>query len=170
AVGEALTNIAATRIGDIKRIKLSANWMAAAGHPGEDAGLYEAVKAVGEELCPALGLTIPVGKDSMSMKTRWQEGSEQREMTSPLSLVITAFARVEDVRQTITPELSLEDNALLLIDLGKGQNALGATALAQVYRQLGDKPADVRDVAQLKGFYDAIQTLVAQRKLLAYHD
>ena len=170
AVGEALTNIAATQIGDIKCIKLSANWMAAAGHPGEDAGLYEAVKAVGEELCPALGLTIPVGKDSMSMKTRWQEGNEQREMTSPLSLVITAFARVEDVRHTVTPQLVTEDNALLLIDLGKGHNALGATALAQVYRQLGDKPADVRDVAQLKGFYDAIQALVAQRKLLAYHD
>ncbi|MDV5357734.1 phosphoribosylformylglycinamidine synthase [Kosakonia sp. SMBL-WEM22] len=170
AVGEALTNIAATHIGDIKRIKLSANWMAAAGHPGEDAGLYAAVKAVGEELCPALGLTIPVGKDSMSMKTRWQEGSEQREMTSPLSLVITAFARVEDVRHTVTPQLSTDDNALLLIDLGKGSNALGATALAQVYRQLGDKPADVRNVEQLKGFYDAIQVLVAERKLLAYHD
>ncbi|EAA4082667.1 phosphoribosylformylglycinamidine synthase, partial [Salmonella enterica subsp. salamae] len=155
---------------DIKRIKLSANWMAAAGHPGEDAGLYDAVKAVGEELCPQLGLTIPVGKDSMSMKTRWQEGNEQREMTSPLSLVISAFARVEDVRHTFTPQLSTEDNALLLIDLGKGHNALGATALAQVYRQLGDKPADVRDVAQLKGFYDAMQALVAARKLLAWHD
>ncbi|EGG5326623.1 phosphoribosylformylglycinamidine synthase, partial [Salmonella enterica] len=166
----ALTNIAATQIGDIKRIKLSANWMAAAGHPGEDAGLYDAVKAVGEELCPQLGLTIPVGKDSMSMKTRWQEGNEQREMTSPLSLVISAFARVEDVRHTLTPQLSTEDNALLLIDLGKGHNALGATALAQVYRQLGDKPADVRDVAQLKGFYDAMQALVAARKLLAWHD
>ncbi|ECO0929267.1 phosphoribosylformylglycinamidine synthase, partial [Salmonella enterica subsp. enterica serovar Brandenburg] len=163
-------NIAATQIGDIKRIKLSANWMAAAGHPGEDAGLYDAVKAVGEELCPQLGLTIPVGKDSMSMKTRWQEGNEQREMTSPLSLVISAFARVEDVRHTLTPQLSTEDNALLLIDLGKGHNALGATALAQVYRQLGDKPADVRDVAQLKGFYDAMQALVAARKLLAWHD
>lgn len=170
AVGEALTNIAATQIGDIKRIKLSANWMAAAGHPGEDAGLYDAVKAVGEELCPQLGLTIPVGKDSMSMKTRWQEGNETREMTSPLSLVITAFARVEDVRHTVTPQLSTADNALLLIDLGEGHNALGATALAQVYRQLGDKPADVRDPAKLKGFYDAIQALVAQRKLLAYHD
>lgn len=170
AVGEALTNIAATQIGDIKRVKLSANWMAAAGHPGEDAGLYEAVKAVGEELCPQLGLTIPVGKDSMSMKTRWQQGNEQREMTSPLSLVITAFARVEDVRRTVTPQLCTTDNALLLIDLGKGENTLGATALAQVYRQLGDKPADVRDVAQLKGFYDAIQALVAQRRLLAYHD
>ncbi|HEY2451660.1 MAG TPA: phosphoribosylformylglycinamidine synthase [Scandinavium sp.] len=170
AVGEALTNIVGTQVGDLKRIKLSANWMAAAGHPGEDAGLYAAVKAVGEELCPALGLTIPVGKDSMSMKTRWQEGSEQREMTSPLSLVITAFARVEDVRRTVTPELSTEDNALLLIDLGKGHNALGATALAQVYRQLGDKTADVRSTEQLKGFWDAMQLLVAERKLLAWHD
>ncbi|ELY4607809.1 phosphoribosylformylglycinamidine synthase [Cronobacter turicensis] len=170
AVGEALTNIAATQIGDIKRLKLSANWMAAAGHPGEDAGLYAAVKAVGEELCPQLGLTIPVGKDSMSMKTRWQQDGEQREMTSPMSLVISAFARVEDVRRTVTPELTTEDNALLFIDLGNGHNALGATALAQVYRQLGDKPADVRDAGQLKCFYDAIQALVAQRKLLAYHD
>lgn len=170
SVGEALTNMAGTQIGDLKRVKLSANWMAAAGHPGEDAGLYAAVKAVGEELCPALGLTIPVGKDSMSMKTRWQEGSEQREMTSPLSLVITAFGRVEDVRRTVTPQLSTEDNALLLIDLGKGHNALGATALAQVYRQLGDKPADVRSPEQLKGFWEAMQTLVAERKLLAWHD
>nr|WP_154324654.1 phosphoribosylformylglycinamidine synthase [Pantoea sp. 201603H] len=171
AVGEALTNIAATQIGSLKRVKLSANWMAAAGHPGEDAGLYEAVKAVGEELCPALGITIPVGKDSMSMKTRWQQGTEQREMTSPLSLVITAFARVEDVRHTVTPQLQPQkDNALLLIDLGKGHNALGATALAQVYRQLGDKPADVRDAQQLAGFFNAIQALVADQKLLAYHD
>ena len=170
AVGEALTNIAATQIGALNRVKLSANWMAAAGHPGEDAGLYEAVKAIGEELCPALGLTIPVGKDSMSMKTRWQEGTEQREMTSPLSLVISAFARVEDVRRTVTPQLATVDNALLLIDLGKGNNALGATALAQVYRQLGDVTADVRDVAQLKGFWDAMQALVAEGKLLAWHD
>ncbi|AXF74968.1 phosphoribosylformylglycinamidine synthase [Erwinia tracheiphila] len=171
AVAEAITNIAATQIGSLKRIKLSANWMAAAGHPGEDAGLYEAVKAVGEELCPALGITIPVGKDSMSMKTRWQQGSEQREMTSPLSLVITAFARVEDVRRTVTPQLqSRQDNALLLIDLGQGENALGATALSQVYRQLGDKPADVRDVQRLAGFFNAIQVLVSEGKLLAYHD
>lgn len=170
AVGEALTNIAATQIGALNRVKLSANWMAAAGHPGEDAGLYEAVKAVGEELCPALGLTIPVGKDSMSMKTRWQEGNEQREMTSPLSLVISAFARVEDVRRTVTPQLATVDNALLLIDLGKGKNALGATALAQVYRQLGDVTADVRDVAQLKGFWESMQALVAEGKLLAWHD
>jgi len=171
AVGEALTNLAATQIGSLKRVKLSANWMSAAGHPGEDAGLYAAVKAVGEELCPALGITIPVGKDSMSMKTRWQEGTEQREMTSPLSLVITAFARVEDVRRTVTPQLKAEqDNLLLLIDLGNGANTLGATALSQVYRQLGDKPADVRDATQLAGFFNAIQALVAEQKLLAYHD
>ena len=171
AVGEALTNLAATHIGSLKRVKLSANWMSAAGHPGEDAGLYAAVKAVGEELCPALGITIPVGKDSMSMKTRWQEGSEQREMTSPLSLVITAFARVEDVRRTVTPQLQPDrDNLLLLIDLGNGANTLGATALSQVYRQLGDKPADVRDADQLAGFFNAMQALVAQQKLLAYHD
>ncbi|CAM3397687.1 MULTISPECIES: phosphoribosylformylglycinamidine synthase [Yersinia] len=172
AVGEALTNIAATQIGEMKRIKLSANWMSAAGHPGEDAGLYEAVRAVGEELCPALGITIPVGKDSMSMKTRWQQDGEQREMTSPLSLVITAFARIEDVRHTVTPQLRTDkgDNALLLIDLGAGHNALGATALAQVYRQLGDKTADVRNVEQLAGFFNAMQSLVADQTLLAYHD
>jgi phosphoribosylformylglycinamidine synthase len=172
AVGEAITNIAATNIGDIKHIKLSANWMSPAGHPGEDAGLYEAVKAVGEELCPALGLTIPVGKDSMSMKTKWEENGEQKEVTSPLSLIITAFARVEDVRKTITPQLRTDkgDTSLVLIDLGNGQNRLGATALAQVYKQLGDKPADVDNAAQLKGFYEGVQTLVANDQVVAYHD
>lgn len=171
AVGEAITNIAASQIGEIKRIKLSANWMAAAGHPGEDAGLYDAVHAIGEELCPALGLAIPVGKDSMSMKTTWQQADESKTMTSPLSLVITAFARVEDIRRTVTPELKKVDNSrLLLIDLGKGHNALGATALAQVYRQLGQHAADVRDVEQLGQFFKVMQTLVAEQKLLAYHD
>ncbi|ENM5901616.1 phosphoribosylformylglycinamidine synthase [Vibrio mimicus] len=172
AVGEAITNIAATDIGDLKRIKLSANWMSPAGHPGEDAGLYEAVKAVGEELCPALGITIPVGKDSMSMKTKWQENGEQKEVTSPLSLIITAFARVEDIRKTVTPQLrtDLGDSSLVLIDLGNGQNRLGATALAQVYKQLGDKPADVDNATQLKGFFDALQSLVRNDKLVAYHD
>ncbi|MGV7960610.1 phosphoribosylformylglycinamidine synthase [Photorhabdus tasmaniensis] len=171
AVGEALTNIASAYVQDLKRIKLSANWMSAAGHPGEDAGLYAAVKAVGEELCPALGLTIPVGKDSMSMKTCWNDQGEEREMTSPLSLVITAFARVEDVRRTVTPELSTDDdNALLLIDLGQGKNTLGGTALAQVYRQLGNKTADVRSAEQLAGFFNAVQQLIAEQKLLAYHD
>ncbi|QIW15149.1 phosphoribosylformylglycinamidine synthase [Pasteurellaceae bacterium RH1A] len=172
AVAEAITNIAATNIGDIKRIKLSANWMSAAGHGGEDAGLYEAVKAVGEELCPALGLTIPVGKDSMSMKTTWQENGEQKAVTAPLSLVISAFARVEDVRKTVTPQLRTDkgQSRLLLIDLGEGKNRLGATALAQVYKQLGDQPADVVNVQALKDFYNAMQALVADNKLLAYHD
>ncbi|WP_409306516.1 phosphoribosylformylglycinamidine synthase [Pectobacterium sp. B1J-3] len=171
AVGEALTNIAATHIGSLNRVKLSANWMAAAGHPGEDAGLYEAVKAIGEELCPTLGLTIPVGKDSMSMKTRWQEGEEERTMTSPMSLVISAFARVEDVRHTVTPQLRTDqDNVLLLIDLGAGRKALGATALAQVYRQLGSDTADVHNATQLAGFFNAMQQLVADKALLAYHD
>ncbi|XOD69801.1 MAG: phosphoribosylformylglycinamidine synthase [Sodalis sp. (in: enterobacteria)] len=171
AVGEALTNLAATQIGDIKRVKLSANWMSAADHPGEGAGLYQAVKAVSEELCPALGLTIPVGKDSMSMKTHWIQNGEHREITAPLSLIITAFARVEDIRTTVTPQLQpKQDNALLLIDLGAGHQALGATALSQVYRQLGELTADVRNVEQLKDFFDAMQKLVADRKLLAYHD
>ncbi|MEZ8141624.1 phosphoribosylformylglycinamidine synthase [Enterovibrio sp. FF113] len=172
AVAEALTNIACADIGDLKRINLSANWMAAAGHPGEDAGLYEAVKAIGEELCPALDLTIPVGKDSMSMKTRWEQDGEQKENTSPLSLVITAFGRVNDVRKTVTPQLRTDkgDSALVLVDLGQGQNRLGATALAQVYKQLGDKPADVDSPELLKGFFLAMQSLVRDEKLLAYHD
>lgn len=172
AVAESITNIAGTNIGDIKRIKLSANWMSAAGHSGEDAGLYEAVKAVGEELCPALGITIPVGKDSMSMKTTWEENGEKKSVTAPLSLVISSFARVEDVRKTVTPQLRTDKGAsrLLLIDLGERKNRLGATALAQVYKQLGDKPADVVNVAKLKNFFDAMQALVAERKLLAYHD
>ncbi|MDW2036025.1 AIR synthase-related protein, partial [Vibrio sp. 665] len=148
-----------------------------AGHPGEDAGLYEPVKAVGEELCPALGLTIPVGKDSMSMKTKWEENGESKEVTSPLSLVITAFGRVEDVRKTVTPQLrtsdtleGLGDTSLVLVDLGNGKNRLGATALAQVYKQLGDQPADVDNAEQLKSFFDAMQNLVRNDKLLAYHD
>ncbi|GAB3531066.1 phosphoribosylformylglycinamidine synthase [Photobacterium alginatilyticum] len=172
AVGEAITNIASADIGDMKRINLSANWMSPAGHPGEDAGLYEAVKAVGEELCPALGLTIPVGKDSMSMKTKWEENGEQKEVTSPLSLIITAFGRVEDVRKTVTPQLRTDkgESTLLLVDLGCGKNRLGATALAQVYKQLGDKPADVDSPELLKGFFIAVQALVRDEKVLAYHD
>lgn len=173
AVGEALTNIAAANIGDLKRIKLSANWMAAAGHPGEDAGLYEAVKAVGEELCPELGLTIPVGKDSMSMKTAWQDDTgADKSVTSPLSLVISAFGAVKDIRKTLTPQLRTDkgESRLLLIDLGNGQNRLGASSLAQVYSQLGDQPADVDSPALLKGFFNAIQALIEKGLLLAYHD
>jgi phosphoribosylformylglycinamidine synthase len=172
AVGEALTNLAAADIGDLKRINLSANWMAAAGHPGEDAGLYAAVKAVGEELCPALDITIPVGKDSMSMKTTWQDEQGDKSVTSPLSLVITAFGAVQDIRKTLTPELNskIGETELLLIDLGQGQNRLGASCLAQVYQQLGNVAPDVDSPPILKGFFLAIQQLVSEKRLLAYHD
>ncbi|WP_150137138.1 phosphoribosylformylglycinamidine synthase [Candidatus Enterovibrio altilux] len=172
AVAESLTNIACADIGDLKRINLSANWMAAAGHPGEDAGLYEAVKAISEELCPALDLTISVGKDSMSMKTSWEQSGEQKENIAPLSLVITAFGRVEDVRKTVTPQLRTDkgNSALILVDLGQGQNRMGATALTQVYKQLGDKSANVDNPELLKGFFNAMQILVRDERLLAYHD
>ncbi|MDC9500309.1 MULTISPECIES: phosphoribosylformylglycinamidine synthase [unclassified Pseudoalteromonas] len=174
AVAESLTNIACANIGSLENIKLSANWMAAAGHPGEDAGLYEAVKAVGEELCPALGLTIPVGKDSMSMKTTWknEDDTAEQSVTSPLSLIITAFGRVDDVRKTVTPQLRTDkgDTSLILVDLGAGKNRLGASSLAQVYKQLGDVTPDVDSPELLKGFYNAMQALVADSKLLAYHD
>ena len=172
AVAEAITNIAATDIGDLKRVKLSANWMAAAGHPGEDAGLYEAVKAIGEELCPALEVTIPVGKDSMSMKTKWQQNGEEKAVTAPLSLVITAFARVEDIRKTVTPQLRTDkgDSSLVLIDLGQGQNRLGASCLAQVYKQLGQTPVDLDSPELLFNFFNALQQLTREQKLLAYHD
>ncbi|WP_298443955.1 phosphoribosylformylglycinamidine synthase [uncultured Ferrimonas sp.] len=172
AVGESLTNMAGAQIGSLEHVKLSANWMAAAGHPGEDAGLYEAVKAVGEELCPALGLTIPVGKDSMSMKTSWQQDGQQKSVTSPLSLVITAFGRVEDVRTNVTPQLRTDagDTMLLYVDVAAGQQRLGGSALAQVYNQLGNQAPDVDDAARLKGFWLLMQQLVANQQLLAYHD
>ena len=172
AVAESLTNIAGTDIGDLNRIKLSANWMSPAGHPGEDAGLYEAVKAIGEELCPALGLTIPVGKDSMSMKTKWQENGEEKSVTSPMSLIITAFGAVNDVRKTVTPQLrtDLGDTRLLAFDLSGGKNRLGGSCLAQVYKQLGSETPDVDSPEVLKGFFNAMQVLVADSKLIAYHD
>ncbi|MGN1393528.1 MAG: phosphoribosylformylglycinamidine synthase [Succinivibrionaceae bacterium] len=172
AVAESITNIAGVDIGDLDRVKLSANWMAAAGHPGEDAGLYAAVKAVGEELCPALGITIPVGKDSMSMKTKWEEDGMPREVIAPLSLIISSFARVEDVRLTKTPQLrtDLGNASLIFIDLGLGKNRLGGSALAQVYKQLGKETPDVENPTQLKGFFDAIQFLNKKGFLIAYHD
>jgi phosphoribosylformylglycinamidine synthase len=177
AVAESLMNIAGTDIagsdGDrLNRIKLSANWMSPAGHPGEDAGLYEAVKAIGEELCPALGLTIPVGKDSMSMKTKWEENGEQKAVTSPMSLIITAFGVVEDIRKTVTPELrtDLGETRIIAIDLSKGKNRLGGSCLAQVYKQLGSETPDVDCPETLKGFFNAMQTLVRDEKLIAYHD
>jgi len=172
AVAESLTNIAGTDIGDLNRIKLSANWMSPAGHPGEDAGLYEAVKAIGEELCPALGLTIPVGKDSMSMKTKWDENGTEKSVTSPMSLIITAFGVVEDIRKTVTPQLrtDLGETRLVAIDLSKGKQRLGGSCLAQVYKQLGNETPDVDSPETLKGFFNAMQTLVRDEKLVAYHD
>ena len=172
SVAEAITNIASADIGDISQIQMSANWMSAANHPGEDAGLFEAVKAIGEELCPALGITIPVGKDSMSMKTQWNEEGEDKSVTAPLSLIMTAFAPVLDVRTTLTPQLLTNkgDTSLVLIDLGAGQNRLGGSALAQVYKQLGDVTPDLDNPALLKGFFTAIQALLSDAKLLAYHD
>ncbi len=172
AVGEALTNIAASRIEDISRIVLSANWMAPAGHPGEDAGLYEAVKAVGMDICPKLGIAIPVGKDSMSMKTVWQENGEDKSVTAPLSLIVTAFAPVTDVRKTLTPELrsDLGDTDLILIDLGKGRNRLGGSCLAQVYKQVGHHAPDLDDAQAFKQFFNVIQELNQEGKLIAYHD
>jgi phosphoribosylformylglycinamidine synthase len=171
AVGEAITNIAAARIADIGDIKLSANWMAAAGHHGEDAALYDTVRAVGMELCPQLGISIPVGKDSMSMKTAWQEGEKRKEVTAPLSLIVTAFAPCADVRQTLTPQLAADlDTVLLLIDLGQGKNRMGGSALAQVYKQVGNVAPDVDDARKLKSFFEVIQLLNGAGKLLAYHD
>jgi phosphoribosylformylglycinamidine synthase len=172
AVGEALTNIAAAHIENLGDVKLSANWMAAAGHPGEGAALFDTVKAVGLELCPALGIAIPVGKDSLSMQTVWQEGGASRTMTAPLSLIVSAFAPVVDARRTLTPELRLDagETMLLLIDLGRGRNRLGASILSQVYAQLGDAGPDMDDPETFKAFFAAVQELNRDDLLLAYHD
>lgn len=171
AVGEAITNIAAARIEKIGDIKLSANWMAAAGHHGEDAALFDTVRAVGMELCPQLGISIPVGKDSMSMRTAWQEGTEKKAVTAPLSLIVTAFAPCMDARLTLTPQLTADlDTVLLLIDLGEGKNRMGGSALAQVYKQVGNVGPDLDDASKLKIFFDVVQRLNSEGKLLAYHD
>ena len=172
AVAECITNIASAPIDSISELKLSANWMAAAGCEGEDARLYEAVKAVGMELCPALGIAIPVGKDSMSMSTRWRDGDEDKEVTSPLSLIVTAAARISDVRKSVTPQLqnSLEPTVLLLVDISSGQQRLGGSALAQVYNQLGSEVVDADSANALAGFFAATQSLLQQQKILAYHD
>ena len=171
AIGEALTNLASARIGAIQDVKLSANWMCAAGHPGEDEKLFRTVEAVGLELCPQLGLTIPVGKDSMSMRTAWQEGGEHKAVTAPMSLVISAFAPVLDVRKAVTPQLRPEAEAeLLFVDLGAGRNRLGGSVLAQTYNQLGTTPPDVDDPAVLKAFFQVMQECLEEQLLLAYHD
>lgn len=171
AVGEALTNIAAANIGKIGNVKLSANWMCACGEEGEDAALFDTVKAVGMEFCPALGVSIPVGKDSLSMRTLWKtSGGEQKKIVAPLSLVVSSFAPVRDARKTVTAELKEEQSELVLVDLGRGRNRLGGSALAQVFNQVGADVPDIDDAKLLADFFKAIQELVEQGKLLAYHD
>src|SRR5207237_3025247 len=166
AVGEAITNIAAARIAALSQVKLSANWMAAAGYPGEDAALYDTVRAVALELCPALGVSIPVGKDSLSMRTAW----DAKEVVAPLSLIVSAFAPVEDARGTLTPQLRSDagDSELVLVDLGRGRNRLGGSILAQVHGALGDACPDLDDPALLKNFFAALRELAPL--VLAYHD
>ena len=172
AIGESITNIAAANIGKLSDLVLSANWMAAAGHGGEDAALYDTVKAVGEEICPKLGICIPVGKDSLSMKTVWQQGDEAREMTAPLSLIVTSFSTVKDIRRTLTPELRTDqgDTDLIVIDLGKGENRMAASALSQVYSQVGKHAPDFKDADHMIAFFETIQELNGEGRLLAYHD
>jgi phosphoribosylformylglycinamidine synthase len=174
AVAEAITNIAAAPIDQLADVKLSANWMAPAGHPGEDARLYDAVRAVGTELCPALGIAIPVGKDSMSMRTSWQESSSgvKKSVTAPLSLIVSAFAKVSDVRRVLTPELRRDepDTELVLIDLGLGRCRLGGSAFFQVFSRVGAEAPDLDRPEILSGFWSAIQELSARGQLLAYHD
>ena len=172
AVGESITNIAAAPIRDIADIKLSANWMAACGQPGQDAALFDTVKAIGMELCPALGISIPVGKDSLSMRTTWKDDGIDKSVTSPISLIISAFAPVYDVRKSLTPQIKTDvgDTSLILIDLGRGKNRLGASCFAQVMQKLGDQTPDVDSAEDLKAFFGAIQQLNTSDKLLAYHD
>jgi phosphoribosylformylglycinamidine synthase len=170
AVAEAITNLLAAPI-ELARVKLSANWMAACGEPGEDAALYETVRAVGMALCPALGISIPVGKDSLSMRTQWSEGGIGKKVTSPVSLVITAFATLADVRATLTPQLeAAQDTTLVLVDLGKGRRRMGASILAQVLEQAGDEVPDLDDPQDLVHLVNAVNELRAQGRILAYHD
>jgi phosphoribosylformylglycinamidine synthase len=171
AVAEAITNLLAAPI-ELPRVKLSANWMAACGEPGEDAALYETVKAVGMALCPALGISIPVGKDSLSMRTQWSDGADKKKVTSPVSLIVTGFATLADVRGTLTPQLNdqIEDSTLVLIDLGKGQNRMGGSVLGQVLGQFGDTVPDLDDAQDLVNLVNAINALRAQGRILAYHD
>ncbi len=170
AIAEAVTNIAAAHIGPIHRIKLSGNWMCACGEEGEDAALYDTVRSVGLEFCPALGVSIPVGKDSLSMRAVWEdaEGAAHK-VVAPLSLVVSAFAPVDDVRRHATPDLKSGDTRLLLVDLGRGQNRLGGSCLAQAYNQIGSGTPDV-DAGDVRGLYEAVQTLLDQELVLAYHD
>jgi phosphoribosylformylglycinamidine synthase len=172
AVAEAITNIAAADIAALSDVRMSANWMAACGEPGEDADLYATVKTVGEEFCPALGIAIPVGKDSLSMKTSWRETNESRKMVAPLSLIVSAFAPVRDVRRTWTPQLrtDLGPTSLLMIDLGNGRDRLGGSCLAQVYGKIGQIAPDCDDPQQLARFFAAIVELREKNLVIAYHD
>ena len=171
SVGEALTNLMGAFIEDISHINLSANWMCASGHPGEDAKLFEAVKSIGMELCPQLGLTIPVGKDSMSMKSSWREGDKEKSVTAPLSLIISAFSRTPDARLQITPLLSINLNSeLFLIDLGLGKNRMGGSSLAQVFNQIGNETPDLDDPALFAKFFSVINTLNKEGLVNAFHD
>ena len=172
AVAEAITNILAADIESLSHVRLSANWMAACGEEGEDAALYETVRAVGKELCPQLGIAIPVGKDSLSMKTAWSEGGVEKSVVAPLSLIVSAFAPVKDVRRTLTPTLQLDERptSLWLIDLSGHRNRLGASALAQVYGELGEEPADLNEPQRLIRFAAALAEARAAGMLRAYHD
>jgi phosphoribosylformylglycinamidine synthase len=172
AVAESITNIAAAPIEDLSKVRLSANWMAAAGHPGEDANLFDTVKAVGDELCREIGVAIPVGKDSMSMQTRWEGESGEHNVVAPVSLIITAFAPVTDVTKHLTPQLQQTDEPsyLLLFDLGRGKNRLGGSCLAQAYTRTGGNAPDLDDPKLLKGLFSAVQELNSRDMLLAYHD
>ena len=172
AVGEALTNLAAAPVSDLSLVKLSANWMAAAGSPGEDAALFDTVKSVALGLCPALGISIPVGKDSMSMRTVWSDGHERREVVGPLSLIVSAFAPCDDVRATLTPQLRTEGGptVLVLADLAPGRSRLGGSVLAQVFCQTGDETPDLDDAAVVRGLYAALAELRQTGRVLAYHD
>jgi phosphoribosylformylglycinamidine synthase len=172
AIGEAITNIAAAAIPDLGQVRLSANWMAACGHEGEDAALYDTVRAIGEQLCPDLGIAIPVGKDSLSMRTTWEEEGQTRSVVAPLSLIVSAFAPAEDVRSTLTPRLRVgqESTRLVLIDLGNGKNRLGGSALAQVYGRFGREVPDLDVPDQLRALFDLIQALNREGRIIAYHD
>jgi phosphoribosylformylglycinamidine synthase len=169
AVGEAITNLLAAPI-ELGRVKLSANWMAACGEPGEDAALYDTVRAVGMELCPALGIGIPVGKDSLSMRTRWSEGGETRQVVAPVSLIVSAFATLDDVRGTLTPQLQGGETVLIAVDLGAGRHRLGGSILAQTLGRFGHEVPDLDDPQRLKSLVSAINALRARGAILAYHD
>jgi phosphoribosylformylglycinamidine synthase len=187
AIAEAITNIAGANIGDIKNIKLSANWMCACGEDGEDAALYASVKTVGEDICPKLGVSIPVGKDSLSMRTVWQDSKSQtQKIIAPLSLVASSFSPVKDVRKTVTADIKNIDavqaespdkglarvrgSKLILLDLGQKKNRLGGSALAQVYNQVGNEHPDLEDTALFIKFFNVVQELVEKGLILSYHD